>query len=503
MCILYGVTIHIYTPLLHVATMGHGGSKVKHFFKHDIGDNIVKAAKTVEHGVEHAAHDVGHFAEHAAHDVGHFVTHDVGGGIKHAANDVKHVAEHAAHDVKHFATHDVKHGLQDAGKWVEHANKDVVKEVNKVGKQIDKVPYIGKAITDTVGGIHSGIDNMVSGAVHGDWNRVGEGAIGTLESASGRYMAKQTNKMIDAVPGARTALGFVRLPGTGVSLGSLATLSRDGYNVIDGVKHDVGDGGSFDFKKHLVDAGKAGLRFGMSNITPTAIANMGTKAGSMVAGEGAKGIPSYIGDAIMGPAGSATRNQAIRLANSDGGKKVAHLVTGAVRNGAKNKMDSMLQSNPYKRKSSARTDTHPAQSNPSNPPTAPPPAKRVRVANGPAAGNATQSAPIAHDHRMQGVQHPLAAQPPQAVQTPQYNNRVEFPIQKMQQHMVPPTANQIMDPLASTLGPSVPFKAPPTMRALGRNAQSFLNRSTHLPAPDFPGLMTQEIIGTWMGNPAM
>lgn len=440
--------------------MGGGGSKIKKFFEKDVGGGLKKAANAVKDGFEKAADETKDFFED-----------DVGGGIKDAANKTKDFFED---DVKDFITDDVKNFAQDA-------HKEVVKGVNKVGKVVDEVPYVGKAITGTVSGIHSGLDNVVSGAVKGDWERVGEGAIGAVTSATGRSFAKQSNRLIDDIPGARTALGFVRIPGLNVSAGSLATAANDMYRLTDDIKDDVADGGKFDYKRHLVNTGTGALRFGLSNITPGAVANMGVKGGNMIAGQGSKGIAGTINNAILGGPGSQSREQIMQMANSEGGKKMRGVVTGLVRNKAKNTIDGMLQYRPGKRPASTRAQTSIA-----------PGGSYYEQVKKPRVVENEMSQP-----ERQATGQPMQGQDDERMQSTLPPRGME---QLTQQAPRQQNIRNIMDPRMSTLLPT-PFQEPPAFKSLGRVANS--GRLSGMRPPDFPGLMTQEIVGRWMGNPAM
>lgn len=517
--------------------MGHGASKVghkiKHFFVHTIGD-----------GAKHAFHKVKHFFKHT---VPHGF-HEAGHAIKHAfTKDLPHVAEKAGHEIKHVFTKDVPHLAHEAGHALDDLRHKAIIGINKAGHAIDKIPFLGKAITGTVHGINAGLGSAIDGAVHHNWNKFGAGLLGAAGHLAGESMAKQTNKLIDEIPGARTALGFVRIPGTGISLGSLATATRDGYKVLDNVQKDVANGGKFDYKRHLLNAGTGALRFGLSNITPGSIGNFATKGGNMLAGNGSAGIAGSLNKAIQGAASSGAGKQAIAFANSSAGKKLKGAVTGAVQTKAKSSLDNMLRHRDGKRSASAMIDAPHHQS-------IQPPQKAPRLDHHPVRqhdkgkiapdGSAHVSAfgttqhtakPHSlsqakaqgqlnnpkHTQALQGAaQHPVQGQPHQGqdderaqATNPPPRNQVrsiggarpmpQAPAAPMQ---AVPTASQygsypgqgMQDMLHAYLNP--PFKQPPMLKTVGqKHFNSYMSR---LPNPNFPGLSTGELIGYWTGNPA-
>jgi len=173
------------------------------FFK-DVGNAVVDGAEwvadTAEDGydwVKGAAEDAWEWTE----DAGEWLVDEDGfrQWIADTADDAAGVAEDIVYDGVDFAN--------DGAQWVEQAVEDtadyfeddfvddleevatetipdalqvgaqgIIDGANLLGDQVDKIPYVGPAITEWVGQIYDGGEDLVDGMFSGDWSKMGSGA---------------------------------------------------------------------------------------------------------------------------------------------------------------------------------------------------------------------------------------------------------------------------------------------------------------------------------------
>lgn len=134
-------------------------------FFSDIGNAFKDAGNWVGDKFEDGAEWVGDKVEDGFHEVKDFAE-DTWDDVEGLAGDAWDGVEDNAEEI---VTETVPDALQDGA-------QGIIDGVNVIGDQIDKVPYVGPAVTEWVSNIYEGGEDVVNGMFTGDFRQLGSGA---------------------------------------------------------------------------------------------------------------------------------------------------------------------------------------------------------------------------------------------------------------------------------------------------------------------------------------